>query len=189
MKQIIKAIFYYKNHFQILKLAYQTWIFINFSAVNDYYIWKGNFIWHLKKFVWDKHFQNLKLGCQIWTFVRLSIVDDWYNLKNVLKGVCMHQVWRKSLESFLRYSLWISFSVYPAPLLVLWFCQNWKYYLYIYLLSCIKFGVSIFISFWDVNYQIFLHTVTHTYALTNFQKLLFWTQGTSKQINQVKTWY
>ena len=50
------------------------------------------------------------------------------------------------------------------------FIKTWKYYLYTYQALCMKFGVSIFISFGDTKHWILLthsQAYTHTYIHTN----------------------
>ena len=57
------------------------------------------------------------------------------------------------------------------------FFKTWKYYPYTYLVLCIKFGVSIFISFGDIMPNIPPHCCTHTH--TDYFKI-------SKHINKWK---
>ena len=106
----------------------------------------------------SKNFRKLKLGYQIWTNTFCKICKKTFI-----------QVWRKSLELFLRYSLSVSFPV--CITLISGFSiltKTWKYYLYTHLVLCIKFYISIFIILKLLITKYWPSSHTHTYAQTNF---------------------
>ena len=70
------------------------------------------------------------------------------------------------------------------PLLIFWFSSISRN---MYTLIWIKFDVSIFIRFGDITLWIFPTQVTHThYCRPCSKNQFFWTQRTSKHINQMK---
>ena len=95
------------------------------------------------------------------------------------------QVWRKLLEPFSKYSLLVPFPFCPITLPFFRFSPKPGNYP----ILCIKFGVSVFISFGDVKCCIF-PTQSHTYThMHQFSKTIFCTKGISKHVNQGKSQY
>ena len=75
----------------------------------------------------------------------------------------INRVWRKSFEPFLNYSFPVSFPFLPTPLLVFQFLPKSGSYLYIYLVLCIKFGFSTFISFGNISAKFSSGSHMHTH--------------------------
>ena len=102
----------------------------------------------------------------------------------------IYRVWRKSFELVFDHRFRHLRFVLPH----LWFfvfCQNLDI-LSIHLsdtVSVYKIWYFYFYQFWTYKQLNIPHTITHThitYAQSNFQNPIFWVQGTSKHINQVK---
>ena len=118
-------------------------------------------------FSFFKHLRKIKLSYQIWTSSKSSVVNNWCILKNMQKGDYILN---------LKKIVGVIFKIFISGLVSSLSCptsKTWKYYLYAYLVLCIKFSVSIFISFRDKSTEHSSQRRKYAFAHTNFQKLLF----------------
>ena len=127
-----------------------------------------------KWFLRNTHFRKHNFSYQIWVTINFSIVSD-YILKNMWKGVFYTEFEKilRAIFGMLASGLisGSSFATFGSSI----FAKTWKYYLYIYLVN-LAFLFLLILEIQSVEYL--LYSQIHTYAKTNFQKLLFWTQET-----------
>ena len=143
---------------------------------------KRNFTWRLKKIVqatFQKHeFSRAKIWLPNLYFHQFVCNKRPIRSKKHAKKMFTYRVRRKSLEPFLRHRL----------LQIFRFLQNLEV-LSIHLSSTV-YKIWCFYLYQFQRYkELNIPFPSHTYTQTNFQKTLFWIQGTSEHINQVKSRY
>ena len=119
-------------------------------------------------------FRSLKLGYRIWISTNFSVVNNKLFWKTC-KKVFTYQVWRKSFEPFLRYTLLVSFWIWSAPLLVLWFSPKPKNNIYTFIWYVVKNWCFYLYYFWryialNVPHAPYAHIHMH---VTNYKNHFF----------------